>query len=177
MNNEIFNRLLDQAERDFQAEAAEIDPIAHLPELLHEHTGELGRSSQNPADLASETVEREIAAGLLAETSATLEEIHAARRRLAAGTFGRCESCGQNIGVERLRAVPWARRCVSDERTHEAESGGYGNCVEPSAWLPDEVPDDTTQESTWDPEDDHPVFSAEESAIHEMPQGASHEQR
>lgn len=43
-------------------------------------------------------------------------EIDAARRRLAAGTFGRCEVCRQLIDPERLAVVPWARHCISDER-------------------------------------------------------------
>ena len=31
---------------------------------------------------------------------------------LAAGTYGRCESCGRPIGAERLAARPTATTCV-----------------------------------------------------------------
>lgn len=173
MNNEIFKTLLDQAERDFRAEATEIAMIARPSHELLGLTGEFDSAGQHPVELASEIVEREIAAGILAETNEMLAEIVAARERLSAGTFGRCESCGGTIDVERLNAVPWARRCASDERAHQSEARGYERNVEPSAWLPAEtLPEDSTQGSTWDPEDDHPVISTEESAIHEMTPGS-----
>ena len=41
-----------------------------------------------------------------------LAEIDAALARLAAGTYGRCERCGQEIPLERLAARPTARRCT-----------------------------------------------------------------
>jgi DnaK suppressor protein len=42
-----------------------------------------------------------------------LEEIRAAQERLAAGRFGRCESCGTAIPVERLELRPWTTLCVA----------------------------------------------------------------
>jgi DnaK suppressor protein len=41
------------------------------------------------------------------------EEIQAALARLAEGTYGRCESCGEPINPARLEVLPTARRCVS----------------------------------------------------------------
>ena len=116
MNYENFHALLDQAEREFRAEAAEIVLIGRPQEQTLEPEG----AGQHPEDFASEIVEREIADGILAETGEILAEIRAARHRLSTGTYGRCESCGQTIDVERLLAVPWARRCARDERTYEA---------------------------------------------------------
>jgi RNA polymerase-binding protein DksA len=48
-----------------------------------------------------------------------LDEIDAAQARLAAGTFGACEACGEPIPLARLRALPTARRCVACERAAE----------------------------------------------------------
>ena len=42
-----------------------------------------------------------------------LDEIHAAQARLETGSFGVCEGCGGAIPLQRLRAVLWARHCVS----------------------------------------------------------------
>jgi DnaK suppressor protein len=42
-----------------------------------------------------------------------LDEIRAAEARLETGIFGVCEACRQAIPLPRLRAVPWARCCVS----------------------------------------------------------------
>jgi len=39
--------------------------------------------------------------------------IEAALRRIEAGTFGLCQSCGQPIAPERLEALPWAQDCVA----------------------------------------------------------------
>jgi RNA polymerase-binding transcription factor DksA len=43
---------------------------------------------------------------------ARVEEIDAALARLAAGSYGTCESCGRDIPVERLEIRPAARTCV-----------------------------------------------------------------
>ncbi|GLW67664.1 hypothetical protein Arub01_59070 [Actinomadura rubrobrunea] len=42
----------------------------------------------------------------------TLREIEAALGRVDAGTYGRCEDCGEPIGRARLEILPYARRCV-----------------------------------------------------------------
>jgi len=49
---------------------------------------------------------------LLVRTEQTLTDLLAARGRLAAGRFGRCERCGEPIPEARLRARPEARCCV-----------------------------------------------------------------
>lgn len=41
-----------------------------------------------------------------------LEEVRRARQRVAEGTYGLCEVCGEPIPEERLEARPWAVRCV-----------------------------------------------------------------
>lgn len=53
-----------------------------------------------------------------------LDEIDAARVRLAAGTFGVCERCGKSIPLARLRALPTARLCVVCERAAERAASG-----------------------------------------------------
>lgn len=42
-----------------------------------------------------------------------LDEVLAAEARLAAGTYGWCETCGVPIPVARLRALPETRCCVA----------------------------------------------------------------
>jgi RNA polymerase-binding transcription factor DksA len=42
------------------------------------------------------------------------EELNAAEARVAAGTYGICEVCGQPVGAERLEGKPTARTCVHD---------------------------------------------------------------
>jgi DnaK suppressor protein len=51
-------------------------------------------------------------AALLAATRRSVEQISAALRRIADGTYGRCGQCGSGIPVERLEVLPHAQFCV-----------------------------------------------------------------
>ena len=50
-----------------------------------------------------------------------LEEVHSALARLARGSYGLCEECGEQIPAKRLDAVPWAKLCLTCQTG--AESG------------------------------------------------------
>jgi DnaK suppressor protein len=41
-----------------------------------------------------------------------LVQIEARLRRIEAGTFGLCQTCGKPIAPERLEALPWATDCI-----------------------------------------------------------------
>jgi len=43
-----------------------------------------------------------------------LSDVRRAQAKLADGTYGSCDVCGQPIAPERLEALPWAVRCVRD---------------------------------------------------------------
>lgn len=55
-------------------------------------------------------------AGLRAEALLQLADAEAAIARLAAGTYGRCVTCGKPIPAERLEIRPAAAQCVSCAR-------------------------------------------------------------
>lgn len=40
-----------------------------------------------------------------------IEAIDKALHKIHAGIYGSCELCGQDISVQRLRAIPWATLC------------------------------------------------------------------
>ena len=56
--------------------------------------------------------ERQQIAALLDETRLTLTGIAAAEQRLDAGLYGMCTTCGREIAVERLDALPATPSCV-----------------------------------------------------------------
>ena len=58
-------------------------------------------------------VDRERDLALSAQARAAVEEIDHALARIAKGTYGQCERCGQQIPKARLRALPFARLCVA----------------------------------------------------------------
>ena len=52
-------------------------------------------------------------AGLLESARADERRVESAQRRMAAGTFGTCEACGEPIPLPQLEARPWRERCVA----------------------------------------------------------------
>jgi DnaK suppressor protein len=44
----------------------------------------------------------------------TLADVNRAMDKLADGSYGRCDACGEPVGDERLEALPWATLCVRD---------------------------------------------------------------
>ena len=74
------------------------------------------------ADAGSELFERSRDHSIVEDFDAQLGEIDHAMDRLEAGSFGRCEACGQEIGDERLSARPMARFCIDDQKEAEREA-------------------------------------------------------
>jgi DnaK suppressor protein len=74
------------------------------------------------ADAGSEMFERSRDLSIVEDLEAQLVEVSHAMHRIAQGTFGRCEACGREIGVERLEARPMARFCIEDQREAEREA-------------------------------------------------------
>jgi len=58
-------------------------------------------------------VERERDLALSAQAQAAVEEIDKALLKIADGTYGYCEQCGQPIPKARLKALPYAALCVA----------------------------------------------------------------
>jgi len=78
-------------------------------------SGELSTADQHPAELGSETFERELELTTLSIVEGELKEIDDALRRLDHGSYDICEECGKPIDEARLEAVPWARYYVVDQ--------------------------------------------------------------
>src|ERR1700728_5252006 len=78
-----------------------------LAELGHGDSGTLNYDS-NFADPSQVTAERGEAEALAGELKEALVEVEAALGRVAQGTYGRCERCGQPISPARLEAKPAA---------------------------------------------------------------------
>jgi DnaK suppressor protein len=57
--------------------------------------------------------ERAQVGALIEQAELHLAETEAAQGRMAAGTYGRCESCGRSIAPARLEARPIARTCIA----------------------------------------------------------------
>lgn len=81
-----------------------------------------GASSSAPghlAELASDASGKAILYGQLQSQSGELSEVRDALERLEEGVFGICDNCNAPIPVERLRAIPYARLCMSCKSQEE----------------------------------------------------------
>jgi DnaK suppressor protein len=76
-------------------------------------------AGDDTADTGSKAFEREQEMTLLANTRESLFQTEHALRRIADGTYGECESCGQPIGKLRLQAFPRATLCVACKQKQE----------------------------------------------------------
>jgi DnaK suppressor protein len=92
------------------------------PGSREEITGDLamGPGDNHLADIATETVDREIDYTLEENSGNVLREVEAALRRIDDGTFGTCTACGNPIEPERLEYLPWATLCAADARGNRA---------------------------------------------------------
>jgi RNA polymerase-binding transcription factor DksA len=72
------------------------------------------------ADIGSDNFEQEFTLGLLENAEKVMAEIDGALVRIKAGTFGQCEDCNAEITKERLKALPYARHCITCARKLES---------------------------------------------------------
>mgnify|MGYP001617992674 FL=1 len=64
-------------------------------------------------EFATKSVEQDVMAATAELHNRTLREIESALQRVTRGTYGECEACGEPISPNRLKAIPWARYCLS----------------------------------------------------------------
>lgn len=102
-------RRLDEQERE---------TLQRLANLTDDYEAVVAASRDTNADDehdpegATIAFERSQVGALVEQARRHLAEIAAARRRLEAGTYGVCKSCGGPIGERRLEARPTAVTCM-----------------------------------------------------------------
>jgi DnaK suppressor protein len=110
---------MTEQERARQRLAAErADTLARRSGLERELAGIIessaaaGTDDEHDPEGATIAFERQHAAALLGQARQQLAEIDAALRRVAEGSYGRCDTCGQPIGTDRLAARPATTTCI-----------------------------------------------------------------
>jgi DnaK suppressor protein len=68
-------------------------------------------------DGTTEAVDRLNKVGAANSIAITLADVERALEKVADGTYGTCDSCGESISEERLDAIPSATLCISCART------------------------------------------------------------
>ena len=104
-------RLLEERER-LEIELQEIeDRTARVAES--ERANELGTWEDHPADLASETFEREKDLAIGESVESLLNQVMTALEKVDRGTYGICDVCDKPIKKARLNALPFATLCLA----------------------------------------------------------------
>jgi RNA polymerase-binding transcription factor len=68
---------------------------------------------RDEGDRANFSQSKEMTFRQKAQDRGLLVLVEGALSRIESGTFGDCLSCGQEINIKRLNAVPWSRYCIT----------------------------------------------------------------
>ncbi len=110
---EVRTQLTDDVER-LTGELAEVE--GDLAGMI-ENSGE--GAGHDQADVGSASFERDQEMVIVNNARDMLEQSQHALERIADGTYGQCENCGNAIGKNRLMAFPRATLCLSCKQREE----------------------------------------------------------
>jgi DnaK suppressor protein len=80
----------------------------------------------DPTDRASLEADRNFMLRIRDRESKLIKKIKKALDRIENGTFGICESCGEDISVNRLKARPVTTQCIECKTKEEAMEKALG---------------------------------------------------
>jgi DnaK suppressor protein len=87
----------------------------------------------DPLDQINSALDREMTMNQLDARAHLVQDIRAALDAINEGTYGFCESCEERIPLKRLKAVPWARRCVRCQMDIESQCEGGSSLMSAAA--------------------------------------------
>ena len=76
-------------------------------------------TSQTQMEQGTEAFDRLLDLNLAGATRESIAAINMAIARIDDGTYGICESCNRPISIERLRAIPFTRKCITCKEEEE----------------------------------------------------------
>jgi RNA polymerase-binding transcription factor DksA len=122
MNQKIINELRQKLEKEKEAIEKELEKFAKKDGNLKgdwdtrfpHWDGESGSSALERA--ADEVEEYSTLLPLEHHLELRLKDINLALDKIREGKYGKCESCGKEIPIERLQVYPAARLCLSCEK-------------------------------------------------------------
>ena len=102
-----------------EADALRADIVKAESDIADRLSDAVGDAGDDQADVGAKTYEREHELALAHNSRELLAQNTRAIARIAAGTYGICESCGEPIGKARLQAFPRATLCVICKQREE----------------------------------------------------------
>jgi DnaK suppressor protein len=132
---------LDQLKKLLEDEKRRI--LRHLEDLSDTSVQDIDTPSGDSVDIAALEINQNSLVKVGKRELNHLKKIDAALQKIEDGTYGECESCGEQIAVARLLARPVAQLCIDCKTAQENEERKYTDrsSDEDSEGLPDEGED------------------------------------
>jgi len=118
-------KLLEKCEKRLLEEKAKILGRYREKEEIQQRLGEESREPRDLEDIGQITYTEELLDNLSQVEMQTIREIEYALEKINRGSYGICESCGEEIPEARLCAIPWTRYCASCAEEVERQTGTY----------------------------------------------------
>jgi RNA polymerase-binding protein DksA len=87
--------------------------VNHLEQDLRDDMADNQNTPGDSADHGSGELNQHLSVTLMENDRVELERIERAILRIESGAYGECETCEKTIPMPRLKAIPWATRCIT----------------------------------------------------------------
>lgn len=87
--------------------------------LEHDYDAKFPNFGDEEEQNAAEVAEYDRNLDLEAKMEVSLKEVNEALAKIEQNGYGLCEKCGQEISPERLKALPYAKKCLSCEQSEK----------------------------------------------------------
>jgi DnaK suppressor protein len=105
----------------------------HLEQRREELLRDMGRHQMQGRDIeieqdgdrgdrAAGELVQDVEFGAAENQQMILRQVEEALRQIEEGEYGVCQVCGEEIEADRLNAVPWATRCLEDQKKQEGDA-------------------------------------------------------
>ena len=98
------NDILASIEKDVKEDITEVESENVIGDIVDE---------------ANNIYELQVLSKLTEKEQEKLEEINEALKRIEDGVYGKCVVCGREIEEKRIKAIPWAKKCVNCKAAEE----------------------------------------------------------
>jgi DnaK suppressor protein len=116
---------LDKLKEILEGEKRRI--MRHLEDLSDTSVADIDTPSGDSVDLAALEINQNSLVKVGKRELNHLKKIDVALKKMEEGTYGECESCGEEIAVARLLARPVAQLCIDCKTAQENEERKYSD--------------------------------------------------
>ena len=112
MDQTTLNELKKSLEKRKDELTAQLETIGHKAEGEDNYDANFPQYGDSAEDNAIEVADYATNLSYERELEPELKDIDKALEKIEDGTYGKCEKCGKDIDIERLKVMPSATECV-----------------------------------------------------------------